>query len=145
MPVVKIRVHIMPSVNLSDFPYRLSLTGKGECFLSCEIDYTALGARIREVRERTNLTQERLAEICSLSTAHIGHVERGTRKPSLEAVFKIAVTLHTSIDVLLFDSYGGDDKTLCDMSAIIKSRNTMSLKALVANTRVMLDEIDCKL
>ena len=110
-----------------------------------EIDYAALGTRIKESRERVNLTQEKLAEICSLSAAHIGHIERGTRTPSLDTMFKIAVALKISIDVLLSDSYGDENKVLCDIKNIVKSREALKMKALVANARMMLDEIDKKI
>ena len=108
--------------------------------MTAEINYIALGTRIRENREKANLTQEQLAEVCSLSAAHIGHIERGTRIPSLDTMFKIAVTLHINIDVLLSDSY--EDKSLCDIDNIVKSKEKLKLKALVANTRMMIDEID---
>ena len=111
--------------------------------LTGEIDYTALGIRIRDFREKANLTQEKLAEICSLSAAHIGHIERGTRIPSLDTMFKIAITLHISIDVLLSDSY--KDDSLCNIDNIAKSRDKLKLKTLVANTRMMIDEIDSKI
>ena len=105
-----------------------------------EINYTALGTRIREARENANFTQEKLAEVCALSAAHIGHIERGTRIPSLDTMFKIANILHISIDVLLYDSYG--DGSLCNIDNILKNREKLKLKALVANTRLMIDEID---
>ena len=107
-----------------------------------EIDYVALGIRIRESREKSNLTQEKLAEVCALSAAHIGHIERGTRIPSLDTMFKIAITLRVSIDVLLMDSYGEDNMSMCSFSDIVKNRGKLHLKTLVANTRMMIDEID---
>ena len=105
-----------------------------------EIDYTALGTRIREYREKANLTQEKLAEICALSAAHIGHIERGTRIPSLDTMYKIAVNLQVSIDVLLSDSYA--DESLYNIDNIVKNKEKLKLKDLVANTRMMLEEID---
>lgn len=78
------------------------------------IDYVALSKRIREKRIEKNLTQEQLGEICDLSAAHIGHIERGTRILSVEVLFNIAQALNASVDFLLFDSvsdkhcvYGG--------------------------------------
>ena len=47
--------------------------------MKSEFDYAALGERIRRARKQKHLTQEQLAEACDLSTAHIGHIERGTR------------------------------------------------------------------
>jgi len=54
-----------------------------------EFDYSALGTRIRKARKQQNLTQEQLAEACNLSTAHIGHIERGTRALSIESLISV--------------------------------------------------------
>ena len=43
------------------------------------IDYVALGHRIKEARKAKDVTQEALASACSVSTSHIGHIERGSR------------------------------------------------------------------
>lgn len=40
------------------------------------IDYAALGKRIKEKRISEKLTQEQLGEMCELSAAYIGHIER---------------------------------------------------------------------
>ena len=108
-----------------------------------EIDYFALGTRIRESREKANLTQEKLAEICSLSAAHIGHIERGTRVPSLDTMFRIALSLQISIDVLLSDSY--EDRSLFDSNEIVKNRKKLKLKDLISNARLLLDEMEEKI
>ena len=56
-----------------------------------ELDYIAIGDRIRKYRELSRMTQEQLSESCSLSTGYIGHLERGTRSPSLETLVKISL------------------------------------------------------
>lgn len=67
-----------------------------------ELDYAAIGNRIRVRRHMIGLTQERLAELCSLSLSFLGHIERGTRKMSLETLAALARALGTSTDFLLF-------------------------------------------
>ncbi len=67
------------------------------------IDYTALGKRIKNKRIEKGLTQEQLGELCELSAAHIGHIERGTRILSVDVLFRISQALDTSIDWLVFD------------------------------------------
>lgn len=47
--------------------------------MKIQFDYPALGARIRKTRKEKGLTQEQLAKMCDLSTAHIGHIERGDK------------------------------------------------------------------
>ena len=54
------------------------------------IDYTALGKRIKNKRIEKGLTQEQLGELCELSAAHIGHIERGTRILSVDVLFRIS-------------------------------------------------------
>lgn len=65
------------------------------------MDYKALGKEIRTRRKQLYLTQERLAELTDISFAFVGHIERGTRKPSLETVIKIADALDCTIDELV--------------------------------------------
>lgn len=107
-----------------------------------EIDYAAMGERIRRARENERLTQEQLAEVCSLSAAHMGHIERGTRKPSLETVFRISKILHVGLDYLLTDSFTPDDTLLSNINALLKSRDKLKPKTIVATIRAIADKID---
>lgn len=68
-----------------------------------EFNYVAMGQRIKKARKEKGLTQEQLAELCDLSTAHIGHVERGSRALSIETLVKIAMVLEISTDYILLD------------------------------------------
>ncbi len=68
-----------------------------------EFDYVSLGKRVRKARVQKKLTQEQLAEACDLSTAHIGHIERGTRALSIESLITISKVLGVSTDYLLLD------------------------------------------
>ena len=68
------------------------------------MNYTDLGRRIREERQKLNLTQENLAEAINVSTAYIGQIERGRRCPTLDTLICIANTLGVSIDYLLRES-----------------------------------------
>jgi len=66
--------------------------------------YKALGKRIREQRKKARMTQEELAEQAEISNSFMGHIERGTRKASLDTVVKICNALKVSPDYLLQDS-----------------------------------------
>lgn len=48
------------------------------------------GNRIRELRVKRRWSQERLAEMASLSTAYISDIERGKRSAGLDIVMKLA-------------------------------------------------------
>ena len=67
------------------------------------MDLCAIGARIKEARERAGLTQEDLAAELEMSPTHISVLERGRKAPKLETLVKIANTLHVSTDMLLQD------------------------------------------
>lgn len=60
-----------------------------------------LGKRIRRLRRRASLTQEKLAEKVNVSTTHIGLVETGKRRISLKTLQKIASALRTKVRDLL--------------------------------------------
>ncbi|MCL2810907.1 MAG: helix-turn-helix domain-containing protein [Clostridia bacterium] len=68
------------------------------------MDYVELGKRIRVERTMRKWTQARLANEVSLSVSFLGHVERGTRKASMETVVGIANALQVSLESLLADS-----------------------------------------
>ncbi len=68
-----------------------------------KIDFAAVGKRIKKARNKLGITQEKLADLSGLSTAHIGKVEIGVSEPSLQALVDIANALHTSVDALLAD------------------------------------------
>lgn len=67
------------------------------------MNYVFLGKRIREERLRLNLTQEKLAEACGISTAYLGQIERGERCITLDKLIPLANCLGTTIDFLLSD------------------------------------------
>jgi len=106
------------------------------------IDYAALGNRIRYSRERAKLTQEQLAEACSLSAAHIGHIERGTRIPSIDTLFRISTSLNVGIDQLLQDSFTCDDTLLSNITALLKNEDKLKPKTIVATIRALAEKID---
>lgn len=65
---------------------------------------TNLGQRIREERQKLNLTQEKLSETINVTTTYIGQIERGERRPTLDTLIKISNALGVSIDYLLQES-----------------------------------------
>jgi len=52
------------------------------------------------------LSQVNLASQIEISTSFLGHIERGTRKASLETIVRLANALHVGMDALLIDSLG---------------------------------------
>lgn len=105
------------------------------------IDYAALGKRIKNKRVENKLTQEHLGEMCELSAAHIGHIERGTRILSVEVLFRIAQVLNVSVDYLLFDSVENDN-ILSSIAPILKDSDKNKVNHFLNTVRVLADNID---
>lgn len=66
-----------------------------------DMDYRFMGLQIRRIRKSKGMSQEELAEAVDLSASFIGHIERGSRKASLERVVTISRVLEVSIDSLI--------------------------------------------
>jgi len=68
------------------------------------MDYEKLGVRVRQERERNNLTQSELARKVGVTGSFIGHIERGEKKASVETLVALCNALEISPSVLLRDS-----------------------------------------
>ena len=69
-----------------------------------ELDYKAIGKRIKIARIKADMKQEHLAEKSGLSPTHVSNVETGTTKVSLSAIVSLANALGVTADDLLCDS-----------------------------------------
>ncbi|QNB46509.1 helix-turn-helix domain-containing protein [Thermanaerosceptrum fracticalcis] len=83
-----------------------------------EINNKAIGQRIREEREKLELSREEFAEIIELSDYYVGQLERGERQMSLPVLVKVANCLHVSLDYLIFG------KNACNAYYVHDARNT---------------------
>lgn len=61
----------------------------------------AFGKRIKKLRKRVGLTQEKLADKVNVSTTHIGLIETGKRRVSLKTLQKIASAIGVKAKDLL--------------------------------------------
>ena len=71
-----------------------------------------LGRRIAEIRKENDLTQEGLAEICSVTRQTISNWENGKSYPDLETLVLISDTFDVSLDALL----KGDRKMVSEIT-----------------------------
>lgn len=71
--------------------------------METELDYAAIGGRIRQVRTNLGMTQDLMAERTGFSNPHISNIENGKTKLSLPAVICIANVLGVTVDQLLCD------------------------------------------
>ena len=106
------------------------------------INYTALGKKIRNSRKKQSITQEQLAEACCLSVSYIGHIERGTRIPSLETLCKISSTLGISLDYMLMDSLSEDENLFHNISASLKGKEPTKVSSFISTVKILAEKID---
>lgn len=69
-----------------------------------EVDYKKVGRRIRELRQKHNLTQMQLGELVDCSNNHISHIESGQTKISLTLLLKISYALDAPLEYFLLDT-----------------------------------------
>lgn len=62
---------------------------------------TALGRRVRSLRERKGLSQEQLAEAADLHWTYVSGIERGKRNPGLNTLGRLARALGVTPSKLL--------------------------------------------
>ena len=60
-----------------------------------------LGRHIRQIRERKNLSQQNLADICDLPKTTIGRIERAEMNTTIKTLVKIANALEIEPKELL--------------------------------------------
>ena len=66
-----------------------------------KVNYGLIGKRIKEHRQRRNLTQEMLAELIEKSSGYISLVETGRKKASLDTLLSISKVLNITLNELL--------------------------------------------
>jgi transcriptional regulator with XRE-family HTH domain len=62
--------------------------------------YAELGKRITQARKARHLSQEQLAAASDIDRSHMGFIEQGRRKPTVATLYKIAKSLHMSLEDL---------------------------------------------
>lgn len=67
-----------------------------------EIDYILIGNRIKQLRNKLELTQESLAEACCLDTSTIQKIEAGDRGMKISTLIPICKQIGVSADYILF-------------------------------------------
>ena len=108
------------------------------------VDYKALGAKLRQKRLSLNLTQEKVAEKLDLSESFYSRIERGDRVLSVETLLKAACFFNISLDYLLLDStHGGvDDKLLVEIESIFRDKSPSQTTFLLNLLKVQSENVE---
>lgn len=97
------------------------------------LDYQAMGARIRQLRKQSRMTQADLAREVGISTSFMGHIERGTRIASLETLVSLSNVLEISLDALV---------TGLDRGPVDSANTTAKMRVLNDVMRVLNEHAD---
>ena len=70
-----------------------------------DLDFKAIGMKIKERRQSRGITQEYIANQLDVNPSHISNIECGRANPSLTALVKIANILECSVDYFISGEY----------------------------------------
>lgn len=88
------------------------------------------GEKIRALREERGYTLEDLARRAQLSLSYLSEIERGSKRPSLKTINKLAEALNVSKTRFIEGDPGGQGLSLGEKVRIVRSSKNMSLGEL---------------
>ncbi|EOE7225735.1 TPA: helix-turn-helix transcriptional regulator [Clostridioides difficile] len=107
-----------------------------------ELDFRAIGQRIKIARIKKRLTQDTVSELINITPSHMSNIETGKSTVSLQTLIAIANVLRVSIDELLCDVIL-DSKVIFEkeLSDILKDCNEYEIRVLVDILKASKDSI----
>ncbi len=78
-----------------------------------------LGARIKELRKKKGLTQDKLSEMIDIDPKHLSRIEVGGSYPSLETLDKMSIVL--KVDLKDFFEFHHQVKNMKEIEKQVKS------------------------
>ncbi len=95
------------------------------------IDYSDIGLRIKSLRRKHKISQEKLAEAVGLSISHISHIENASTKISLPTLVAIANYFQVLLDYLLCGSLKeSHDTYYTQIDFLLKQCNPTELRII---------------
>lgn len=107
-----------------------------------DIDYTAVGKKIREQRKKLNITQEQLAEMCEVSPSYIGHIERGSRNLSMNTAIKLCSALEIGLDFLFLDSAQDSSEITNCINSALSACSDKQKESFLKTIKILADNIN---
>lgn len=106
--------------------------------MKLDIDYKAIGLRIKAARARKGLTQGNIANLTGLSTPHISNIETGNTKLGLPTIIHLANVLDVSVDELLCDNIHHSEQIYCnELAELVKDCSVDELHIISELTKVI--------
>ncbi len=88
-----------------------------------------LGKRIKEIRKKRNLTQEKLAELAGIETPSLSNIENGKNYPNNETLEKLSEALQVRpYELYMFDYYLPPQKLIEEMLNCMQKDENLTQK-----------------
>lgn len=87
------------------------------------VNYKKIGQRIQKRRKEKGLSQDQLSEQIGISLSFLGHIERGTRKASVETLAHICKALDADMHYIVFghsSDYSANSELLCELRELVQ-------------------------
>ncbi|MGN1412339.1 MAG: helix-turn-helix domain-containing protein [Oscillospiraceae bacterium] len=106
------------------------------------IDYSTAGSKIKKERLKLGLTQEKLAEKCHISVSYLAHIERGSKRPSLDVAVTISNVLNINLDYLFKDKINSEDVKIQSLENQLNNCTTTQINHFLKIAQVLISNID---
>ena len=107
------------------------------------MDYVFLGKNIRLARVEKNMTQEQLAQLIGCSTVFISEIEKAKKRPSLETLHKISVSLGVGTDELFYGKSSPiESAQLMRITEMLNKRTPQELSMVRQLLEVLFQNLD---
>jgi transcriptional regulator with XRE-family HTH domain len=95
-----------------------------------------LGKRIRQLRKKVGLSQEKFAELIGIDPNSVSRIECGVHYPSLDTIEKIAITLKVEMrDLFLFNNKETAEEMRAFLIQSVSDAGVEKLRELVRAVR----------
>ncbi|MDO5398007.1 MAG: helix-turn-helix transcriptional regulator [bacterium] len=110
------------------------------------LDYVAVGRRIKKIRQKKQYSQQNIAEMTNISEKYISEIECGKKEGRLEIYARIAAALNVSIDEFVKDFVTADSTVFeSNINSMYKQFGKTRREMLLAYMEFLNDkpEYDC--
>lgn len=97
-----------------------------------DINYIAIGKRIRQLRIERGWSQAMLAEKSGVEPSNISHIERAATKLSLPTLVNISNALEVTLDEIVYESLIKNDHITCNIiNELLSDCSTKEISAII--------------
>jgi len=101
------------------------------------LNYTIIGKRIKEIRKKKHLTQEKFSEIIDKTPSYLSYIETGKKQLSLETLVDIANALNVTADLLLSYNLAFLENPKNDLGSILDGCTAYEKRIIVDTAKAL--------